>query len=325
MRTLTLLAATFLLTPALGAQNESAKEPDRALTDLGHGRAVLITGASSGIGRRTAELLAAHGFHVYAGARKDKDLQELSALENIDGIRLDVTVAEDIAAAVATVRTAGHGLYGLINNAGVVVLAPMTEVSEEDMAFQMDVNLFGPYRVTKAFAPLLRESKGRISTTGSISGYVTWPLGGPYTMSKHAVEAYADVLAAEMQPFGVKVSVVEPGNYKSRIMDSMVARMKAKGYSTEESLYQDSLDRLLSSPSDRSQYQEPDDVAQAFLHAMTDAAPKRRYMVVPNRQEAQATIGSAMTRVAQLNADQAHAFSREELIAMLDAALERVE
>jgi len=74
-------------------------------------------------------------------------------------------------------------------------------VTEEDLAFQLDVNVLGPYRVTKAFAPLIIESRGRISTTGSLSGTVTWPLGGPYTMSKHAVEAFSEVLAAEMAGF----------------------------------------------------------------------------------------------------------------------------
>ncbi|MEM8710938.1 MAG: SDR family NAD(P)-dependent oxidoreductase, partial [Planctomycetota bacterium] len=162
-------------------------------------RAVLVTGASTGIGRRTAEHLAANGFHVYAGARKQADLDALNKLDNVEAIRLDVTVPGDIAAAVRTVREAGRGLHGLINNAGVVVMAPLTEVTEDDLHFQMDVNVYGPYRVTKAFADLLIESGGRVSTTGSISGMVTWGLGGPYTMSKHAIEAYTDCLAAELE------------------------------------------------------------------------------------------------------------------------------
>lgn len=284
-------------------------------------RAVLVTGASSGIGRHTAEHLAANGFYVYAGARKEKDLQELTAIENIQGIRLDVTRPEEIAAAVETVTQAGRGLYGLINNAGVLVMGPLIEISEEDLSFQLDVNVLGPYRVTKAFAPLLIKSKGRILTTGSISGIVTWGLGGPYTMSKHAIEAYCDVLAAEMERFGVQVSLIDPGNYKSRIATSMQQRMSDHKYSANDSLYRQQMESLLGRPMDRSQYKEPDEVAAAFLHALTHEKPKRRYMVVPNQWEAEATIRAAITRVVQLNEDQTYSYDRDQLVELLDEAL----
>ena len=133
-------------------------------------KAVLITGASSGLGRAMAETMAANGYFVYAGARKDKDLQELNAIENIEGVRLDVNKQEQIDAAVKTITDAGRGLYGLVNNAGVVVVQPLIEIEEQDFDFQMNVNVYGPYRVTRAFAPLIIESKGRISIIGSISG-----------------------------------------------------------------------------------------------------------------------------------------------------------
>lgn len=288
---------------------------------IGEQRAVLITGASTGIGRVTAERLAAEGFYVYAGARKAEDLEALDAIENIHAIRLDVTSDEDIAAAVETVEAEGRGLYALINNAGVAVVAPLIEVREEDIHFQFDVNIFGPYRVTKAFAPLLIESKGRVMTTGSISGFLAWGLGGPYSMSKHAVEAYTDCLAAELEPFGVRVSVIEPGNYRSNITLSLRDRLLASGYTTEGSLYKDRMDGLLSSPLDRAQYKEPDEVAEAYLDALTSTDPKRRYMVVPNRGEAEMTIRSILGRAAQVNDDHAHSFTRDELVAMLDEAI----
>ena len=133
-------------------------------------KAVLVTGASSGLGRVMAETMAANGYFVYAGARKDKDLEELTAIENIQGVRLDVNKQDQIDAAVRTISEAGRGLYGLVNNAGVVVVQPLIEIEEEDFDFQMNVNIYGPYRVTRAFAPLIIESKGRISIIGSISG-----------------------------------------------------------------------------------------------------------------------------------------------------------
>ena len=283
-------------------------------------RAVLVTGASSGIGRRTTEVLSDNGFFVYAGARRPEDLARLDAMENVQSIRLDVTSQSDIDAAVAFVRSEGRGLYGLINNAGVAVMGPLIELPEEEMAFQLDVNLFGPYRVTKAFADLIIESEGRIMTVSSIAGVLSGPFSGAYSMSKHGVEAYADALAAELARFNVTVATVEPGNYRSQIVASMVRRMKERGYSAENSRYGSMLD-LIRGPLDRSQYEIPDDVALAVLDFLSSDAPKRRYLVVPNQSEADITIRQAMRELAQLNQGHAFSYSRAELIEILDAAL----
>jgi NAD(P)-dependent dehydrogenase (short-subunit alcohol dehydrogenase family) len=222
----------------------------------------------------------------------------------VQALRLDVTRQDQIDAAVKTVQEGGRGLFGLINNAGVAVLAPLIEVSEQDLAFQFDANVYGPYRLTKAFTPLLIASKGRVMTTGSISGIVTWAMGGPYTMSKHAVEAFTDTLAVELQPFGVHASVIEPGNYQSEIMTNMRDRLVRGGYGGDGSRYQKQLDRLLTQPTDRAQYEEPDEVAAAFLQALTDATPKRRYTVVPNQREAELAVRAAIARIVQLDAGQ---------------------
>jgi NAD(P)-dependent dehydrogenase (short-subunit alcohol dehydrogenase family) len=284
-------------------------------------KAILVTGASTGIGRHIAETLAAEGHFVYAGARKQKDLDALSAIENIQGIKLDVTIQAEIDAAVETISNAGRGLYGLINNAGVAVIGPMIEVDEEDMQFQMDVNLFGPYRVTRAFAPLIIESKGRITTTGSISGILSGQFAGPYSMSKHAIEAFTDSLAREMDKFDVQVSVVEPGNYNSVIFDTLLKRMENRGQTAEGSLYQEDFANMLERASVRPKDKEPDEVSAAFLHALFDPKPKRRYMVVPNENQAEITIKKAIEELAQLNERQQYSYDRDALIAMLDEAL----
>jgi len=300
-----------------GAPVDASQEPASAPR-----RAVLVTGASTGLGRATAELLAAKGYFVYAGARKEADLVALNAIANVQAIRLDVTKQADIDAAVKTVRDAGRGLYAVINNAGVGVVGPLIELSEDDLKFQFDVNVYGPYRVTKAFAPMLIESKGRVSTTGSISGTLAWPMGGAYSMSKHAMEAYTDTLATELEPFGVQVSIVDPGNYRSEIFASLRQRMLANGYTTEGSLFKAQMDRMLEvSAGDQSDEKEPTEVAEAFLHAISDEHPKRRYMVVPQREQAEITIKAALVRAVQLNADQPYEFDRETLIKMLDEAL----
>ena len=282
-------------------------------------RAVLITGASSGIGRHATEALAAEGYFVYAGARKQKDLDALNEIFNVQAVRLDVTVQDDIDAAVETIREAGRGLHGLVNNAGVAAGGPLIEIDEDSVRWLFDVNVFGVLKVTQAFAPLIIESKGRITTIGSISGIGTWMGGGDYTMSKHAIEAFSDTLALEMERFDVQASVIQPGNYKSDIVKSLKARGGNLTEAQKNSPYFDDVyNEPFEGPLDRSQYEEPEDVTAAIRHAMFDRSPKRRYMVVPDKGEAEWTIRATLKRVAQRNERQPHAFTRDELIAMLD-------
>jgi NAD(P)-dependent dehydrogenase (short-subunit alcohol dehydrogenase family) len=271
-------------------------------------KAVLVTGASTGIGRRITERLAADGYFVYAGARKDSDLAELDAIENVDALRLDVTNPAEIAAAVETITRAGRGLYGLVNNAGVAIVGSLVDTKEEDFQWVMDVNVSGPYRVTKAFSPLIVASKGRITTISSISGVLSRPTFGVYSMSKHAIEAFGDALAGEMEPLGVRVSLVEPGNYNSEIL-------KTAGKRLDVSLPN----------ADRSKYPEPDDVAAAVASFLVDANPKRRYLVVPVQKEAEITIRKALQEAVQLNEKQQFTYDRKALIEMLDAELAAVQ
>ena len=285
-------------------------------------KAVLVTGASSGLGRSMTELMASNGYFVYAGARKDKDMQELNAIENVQAVRLDVTKQDEIDAAVKTITDAGRGLYGLVNNAGVVVLSPLIEIDEEDFDFQMGVNVYGPYRITRAFAPLIIESKGRISIISSISGTLSSATWGPYSMSKHAMEAYGDALADEMKRFGVKVSLIEPGTYQSKIVKSAINRMKQRGQTTQGSQYQAGLDESVEwLTTALAQSGDPSEVSEAVMHAMFDANPKPRYLVVPNQEQAQWTINRAMERLVELNASQKYSYDREALIEMLDKAM----
>ncbi len=285
-------------------------------------KAILVTGASSGIGREIADSLAKNGYFVYAGARKQKDLDALNALDNVQAVRLDVTVQDEIDAAVETVRKGGKGLYGLVNNAGVFIGGPLIEVDVEELAWLMDVNVFGVYRVTQAFAPMLIESKGRITTIGSISGILSSRFSGAYSMSKHAVEAYTDSLAAEMQTFDVHVSVIEPGNYASAIGESAKKRMLEKDYAQTGAYFADELKTWLSADWDRSHHKDPAEVAEAVLHTLSSDSPLRRYMVVPNEKEAGWTIGKGLQEVVELNQWQAYSYSREELIEKLDAAID---
>lgn len=290
-------------------------------------KAVLVTGASTGIGRRITEVLAEKGYFVYAGARKQKDIDALNAIENVKAVRLDVTIQEQIDAAAMTVKEGGRGLHGLVNNAGIFIGGPLADVDVDELQWLMDVNVYGVYRVTQAFAPMIIESKGRITTIGSISGTLSGRFSGHYSMSKHAIEAYTDSLATEFEPLGVHVSVIEPGNYDSAIAATALARMKAKSdqYAKDGSPFAESFRAWLDQPWDRSQYKEPDEVAEAAVHALFADEPLRRYMVVPNETEAGWTIGKQMQELVQLNEWQAYSYSREELIAILDEVMAPAE
>jgi NAD(P)-dependent dehydrogenase (short-subunit alcohol dehydrogenase family) len=283
-------------------------------------KAVLVTGASSGIGRMIAETLAADGYFVYAGARKQADLDALNEIPNIQSVRLDVTKQDEIEAAVETVRAGGKGLYGLVNNAGILTLGPITEIDENELAWILDVNLMGVYRITKAFAPLIIESKGRISNISSIAGILSGMFWAPYSMSKHALEAYTDALADEMALFDVHVSAINPGNYSSKIGTKEATALAEQPYSQPGSPYAEHIAAHIEYMSDRSMYKEPDEVVAAVMHALFDESPKPNYMVAPNQGAARRTIARSLEKMAELNADQEYSYSDEELIEMLKEA-----
>lgn len=291
-----LLASILALPLFVHAQSEA---PPRL-------KAVLVTGASTGIGRKVTERLAADGYFVYAGARKEADIEALSKIKNVQGIRLDVTKQADIEAAVETVKKAGRGLYGLVNNAGIGTAGSVLDSPPEEFDLAMQVNVGGAWRMTRAFAPLIIESKGRIATTSSISGVLGGPTITNYVMSKHAIEGFTDSAAAELAPHGVHVCAVEPGSYKTEIFRSTAKRLGGKYAERANGL--DKLD-------------EPDAVAAAFAAAMSEPTPKRRYLIVPVEDQARRTIKKQIEQLVQLNEGHAFTYDREELIKMLDEAL----
>ncbi|GAA6153808.1 SDR family NAD(P)-dependent oxidoreductase [Pseudoteredinibacter isoporae] len=319
IRTITFVSIIFLSTTTSFslAQNASDERSQKA---------VLVTGASSGIGHQIALTLADNGYFVYAGARKEKDIAALSKLKNMQGVRLDVTKNEDINAAVTQIKAAGRGLYGLVNNAGVFVYDPLIEISEDDMNFVNNVNVMGPYRVSKAFAPLIIESQGRMTTIGSVSGLFAGRLFGPYSMGKHAMEAYSEALAKEMEKFDVQVSIVEPGNFRSNIMKNMERRLQSIDQGKRKTQYRDEIAKLASFvQSDRSHHASPAPVANAVLDFMSVEKPKFRYLVTPNKRESDYAIKRSLQKVIELNRNHEFSLQDEELIEMFQSLLIRTE
>jgi len=184
-------------------------------------KAVLVTGASSGIGKECALRLASSGFRVFAGVRKDQDGERLKAEASgsVTPVLLDVTDSASIARAAQSVSRAldADSLHGLVNNAGIAVAGPLEMLPLDALRRQLDVNVIGQIAVTQAFLPMLRAAHGRVIIMGSILGRLALPFVGAYSAAKFALEALAESLGMEVRPFGVSVSIIEPGNIATPI------------------------------------------------------------------------------------------------------------
>ncbi|MBI2615195.1 MAG: SDR family oxidoreductase [Gemmatimonadetes bacterium] len=240
---------------------------------------VVVTGASSGIGRETARTLAAHRFEVFGTVRRSADADALRA-EGITPILMDVTDGASIAAGRQAVRMAlgERPLVGLVNNAGVPAAGPLEFLPLDQLRHVLEVNVIGVVAVTQAFLPDLRRSRGRIVNLSSISGRIAMPFAGPYSASKFALEAISDSLRRELLAAGVGVIVIEPGSVRTPIWDKIQER---------------DLDRYRDTPYApllplvRNQALAgvkhglpPQAVADAVLEALTVKRPKARMVVV---------------------------------------------
>jgi NAD(P)-dependent dehydrogenase (short-subunit alcohol dehydrogenase family) len=238
-------------------------------------RLVLVTGTSTGIGRAIAIRLAASGFEVLAGVRRPED-----APPGLEPLVLDVTSEEHVAAAATRV---GGSLYALVNNAGIAVNGPVEVVAVEDWRRQFEVNLIGPIALTRALLPALLSTRGRIVNISSISGRTVWPLTGPYTASKFALEALTDTLRREVGPHGVHVVSIEPGGIRTPVWeksraaaDDLLATMPADARRR--------YDRMITGIAALGERLArnglpPEAVAEVVETALTVRRPRTRYLV----------------------------------------------
>lgn len=284
-------------------------------------KAVLITGATTGIGRATAEHLAAKGYFVYAGARKDADMEALNKIENVMAVRLDVTKQDQVDAAVRLIEDQGRGLWGLVNNAGVAVFAPLIEARQEDLEFIFDVNVFGVFRVTQAFAPLIIESKGRIVNISSISGVLSTSTAGMYAGSKHALEAITDALAEELWKLDVHVAAVNPGNFASAGRAKDCKRLLADtetNWGHFEDWRQEKIDACKElGPPYESTSSDPIAVALTIERALFEDKPRGRYLIA-SQGGAGETIAWGIREILALNIGHDQSYSRDEIIQIID-------
>lgn len=250
-----------------------------------HQRAVLITGASSGIGAACALSLSARGFRVYAGVRCEADGERLAAdaAGELLPVCLDVTDPAQIDAVAAQVRheRGEQGLGGLVNNAGILVSSPMEFVAAEPLRRQFEVNIFGTVAVTQAALPLLRQGHGRIVTIGSIAGRAAPPYFGPYAATKHALEAITDSLRMELRHWGIQVSIVEPDAVATPIWDKLQSAPEHPPVDLvpeAKRLYGDEFAAMMEASRAMDRRAMPvDRVVRAVHHALTARRPKTRY------------------------------------------------
>ncbi|BAY74737.1 short-chain dehydrogenase/reductase SDR [Nostoc linckia NIES-25] len=248
---------------------------------------VLITGASTGIGQACALLLDRLGFSVFAGVRQDIDAQALQqkASQKLIPIFLDVTDAESIASVVDKVtNTVGDvGILGLVNNAGIAVPGPLELLPIAEFQHQMNVNVTGQLAVTQAFLGLLRQGRGRIVNMGSIAGRSPTPFLGAYNASKFALEALTDVMRMELKPWGISVSIIEPGSIATPIWNKSLTQAEIGQDSLPESalnLYGQAMNTVRHKMQTiASRGISADIVAQAVVHALTAKQPKTRYLI----------------------------------------------
>ncbi len=241
---------------------------------------VLITGASTGIGRASAEYLACHGFKVYGSVRNKKDYQELVAIPNITPIIIDVTDEETIQKAFHYLKSQNTDLVGLINNAGIARAGPLMDLPIQDLQEQFDVNIFGVHRITKTFFPLLKETEGRIIMISSDSGFFATPFFGPYCSSKFALEGYSDSLRRELLLCNMKVILIQPGRVSTPIWDKGEELLKQE----EKSIFMKYAKRLGKQAIKKGKTTgiAPIEVAKVIHKALTEKKPKLRYLIAPN-------------------------------------------
>jgi NAD(P)-dependent dehydrogenase (short-subunit alcohol dehydrogenase family) len=248
-------------------------------------RSVLVTGASTGIGRATALRLDSAGWRVFAGVRREADAETLreAGSERIAPLILDITDGEQIAAAAARIEAEAGTLDGLVNNAGIAVPGPLETIPIEDFRRQIEVNLTGHVAVTQAMLPAIRRAPGRIVFVSSIGGRIAFPLTGAYHAAKFGIEAVGDVFRQELRPWGIAVSIVEPGSIDTpiwQVVNDGAGAVGDRAHADQEALYGGAIAsyrKVVKQLAERGI--PPDKVAVAIERALTSSRPRSRYLV----------------------------------------------
>ena len=236
---------------------------------------VLVTGASSGIGKATAKKLAADGYHVFAAARRLEKMTDLKSA-GITVLPLDITKEESVKSLVETISAQAGRLDVLINNAGYGSHGAVEAVSLEEARYQFEVNVFGLINLTRLILPIMRKQRsGKIINVSSMVGKVSVPMSGWYSASKHALEALSDALRLEVQQFGIEVVVIEPGGVKTEFNNIAIERVNQASSIDAYQSWIEAWTKVLRS-SDKNGA-EPEVIAEVITQAVQAKQPKSRY------------------------------------------------
>jgi NAD(P)-dependent dehydrogenase (short-subunit alcohol dehydrogenase family) len=271
--------------------------PNTPKTD---GRIALVTGGTDGLGRATAVMLAERGYRVFAGGRNAERVAALQQFArerklSLTAMELDVCDDASVERAVAEIEKNAGTVDVLVNNAGIAIAAVMEEITLADLRRQFETNYFGLVRMSQRVLPGMRgKLSGRIINMSSIGGKITSPLFGPYSSSKHAVEAVSDAMRLEVYPFGIQVVLIEPGYIPTSMNRNAGELSSAYAKGAEQSPYKAVYQGFLNAwgKATKSSQYTPEDCARVILRAIEDDPPRARYPVTK-----QAKIGILMRRL----------------------------
>lgn len=247
-------------------------------------KVALVTGSSSGMGFATAITMARAGIHTYASMRnlkKSKTIIELARAEKLplQVLQLDVNDKKSVKEAITKIVTEKERIDVLVNNAGYGLFGSLEDVSIEEMKAQFETNFFGVIRVTQLVLPIMRKQKsGTIVNVSSVGGRIGLPILSAYQSTKFALEGLSESMSYELEPFGIKVVIIEPGAIRSNIMNSSIWAKKAQDpkspYFSQLQKIKDHFKSMMENESS-----PPEEVAKVILEAITSENPQLRYTV----------------------------------------------
>ena len=252
-----------------------------------NGRIALITGGTDGLGRAAAVMLAERGYRVFAGGRNAERIAALQQLANerklpLTAMELDVCDDASVDRAITEIESSAGTVDVLVNNAGIAIAAVMEEITLADLRRQFETNFFGLVRMAQRVLPgMRRKLSGRIINMSSIAGKLTSPLFGPYSSSKHAVEAISDAMRLEVYPFGIQVVLIEPGYIHTSMSRNAGELSSAYAKGAEQSPYKAVYQGFLNAwgKTTKSSHYTPEDCARVVVRAIEDDPPRARYAV----------------------------------------------
>lgn len=290
----------------------------------------LITGANSGIGRATTELLANNNYQILATARKSEDIEELKQINNVTALYLDLTEPESITELIKYIEDHNLTIGTLVNNAGILYMDLLATMPITQVRQLCETNILGVVQLSQAIIPYLIGSKGRIINISSDSGLVTFPYTIAYSMTKYAIEAMSDGLRTELSRYDIDVVIVEPGNVETTITQKawqswqdtdIIEHQTREDNNIMKPLYQQrkSIRDILKKSQDLAGI-TPEDVAEIIMEAIEDDNPKPRYFV-GDKEELNYVINELIEQVVQINASSKHRLNDDELREKLEFAL----